>query len=383
VGDAVVSSTGRILVGGTTGANGYLARLIGTVERPTVLAVSGGSDGTARTFVPNAAHDGYLPAPTNQTIANPFGAAVTVRTATGDFNADGFEDTVLVTGPGLKAAMAVVSGKDNSVLLAPADPVGDANFTAGLFVTAGDIDGDGRSEWAVTPELTGGPRVIVFRLNPTGGGAQLVANFFGIQDERFRDGARAAFGDVNGDGVQDVYCIAAFNGGPRTAVFDGRDVLAHIAAGRQPNKLTNDFFANTTATDTGRGGQYIAAGDVNGDGRADLITTGDNLLGTGNHLFIFSGADLAAGKFPGGSGAQAAAVLGNFTVGGFPAGSTTSLTAKDLDGDARADVVAGAGTGGSSVKAYRGANITAGGGEPTAFALDPGIGGATFGVFVG
>src|SRR5262249_8972208 len=70
-----------------------------------------------------------------------------VRTATGDFNGDGFLDTVLVTGPGTKTAMAVVSGKDNSTLLGATDPFGDPNFTFGGFVTAGDIDGDGRAEW--------------------------------------------------------------------------------------------------------------------------------------------------------------------------------------------------------------------------------------------
>ena len=49
-------------------------------------------------------------------------------------------------------------------LLPPTDPFGDANFTFGGFVTAGDIDGDGRAEWVVTPELRGGPRVVIFRL---------------------------------------------------------------------------------------------------------------------------------------------------------------------------------------------------------------------------
>src|SRR5437867_13218209 len=36
-----------------------------------------------------------------------------VRTATGDVNGDGFEDTILLTGPGI-GLMAVVSGKDGS-----------------------------------------------------------------------------------------------------------------------------------------------------------------------------------------------------------------------------------------------------------------------------
>jgi hypothetical protein len=184
--------------------------------------------------------------------------------------------------------------------------------------------------------------------------------------------------------VLDVYCIAAFNGGPRTALFDGKDVLDHIAANRNPAKLANDFFANTAGADLGRGGQSIAAADFDGDGLADLVTTGDNLLGGGNQVFIFSGADLAAGRFPGGPGASGAAVLANFAVGRAAPGATVSLAAKDVDGDARADLAVGSGAGQPSrVRVYLGSNVTPTG-EPDAFEdLDPF--GATLpgGVYVG
>jgi hypothetical protein len=275
--------------------------------------------------------------------------------------------------------MAVVSGKDASTLLAAADPYGDAGgFTSGGFVTAGDMDGDGRCEWAVTPDLRGGPRVIIFGLNPDGT-TRLVGNFFGIQDESFRDGARAALADANGDGVLDVYCIAAFNGGPRTALFDGKDVLVHIAAGRQPTKLVGDFFANNTATDAGRGGQVIGAADYNGDGRADLVTTGDTLLGTGNHVLIFSGADIVAGTLPG----LGAAVLADFTVSGTSPTAGVTLTAQDVDGDNRADLVVGNGAGQPSlVKVYLGTAIVPGP-EPASTTFDPFGGVTTNGVFVG
>jgi hypothetical protein len=334
--------------------------------------ISGSATGGARPFA----------AGTLQPLGGPVtpfpGFGGDVRAASGDFDGDGVADTVLITGPGTKTAMAVVSGKDGRILLQPSDPFGDANFTSGGFVTAGDIDHDGRAEWVVTPELRGGPRVVIFRLDPAAG-FTVAANFFGIQDDTFRDGARAALGDVNGDGILDVFAIAAFNGGPRTALFDGRDVLKHLAQGRAPNKLTGDFFAAPSGLDEGRGGRSIAVGDVNGDGIADLIATGDNLLGTGNQVTIFSGADLIAGRVPG----FGAAPLANFAVSGQNPGALVSVAAVNADGDAKADLAVGSGAGEPSlVRVYLGKNLS-GTAEPTSTSLDP-YGAVTVnGVFVG
>jgi hypothetical protein len=314
------------------------------------------------------------------------GFAGDVRVATGDFNGDGVQDTVLVTGPGVKTVMAVVSGKDGSILVPPTDPFGDANFTFGGFVAAGDIDHDGRAEWVVTPELRGGPRVVIFRLLPNGtfditsaSQPSLVANFFGIGDPAFRDGDRAALGDVNGDGILDVFSIAAFNGGPRTALYNGADVLVARAANRDPQKLVGDFFAAPSGADEGRGGRSIAVGDVNGDGVADLIATGDNLLGTGNQVVIFSGADLIAGRFPG----FGATPIANFAVSGQNPGALISVAAVNADGDGRADLAVGSGAGQPSlVKVYLGKDLS-GSAEPASTSFDPFGTVTTSGVFVG
>jgi hypothetical protein len=354
---------------------------------PSPLAVGGSATGTAALFSSSGAGS-YVTPPVATTPVVFAGFAGDVRVATGDFNADGFPDVVLVTGPGTKTLMAVVSGKDNNVLLAPTDPFGDANFTSGGFVAAGDIDGDGRAEWVVTPELRGGPRVVIFHLLTNGsfdltsaGQPSLVANFFGIGDPSFRDGDRAALGDVNGDGVLDVFSIAAFNGGPRTALYDGRDVLTARAAGRDPVKLVGDFFAAADGQDEGRGGRSIAAGDVNGDGVADLIVTGDNLLGTGNRVTVYSGADLAAGRLPG----AGAIPVADFPVGGLSGAALVSVAAVDADGDGRADLAVGTGAGAgqpSLVRVYPGKSLS-GTAEPPSTSFDPFGQTLANGVFVG
>ena len=234
--------------------------------------------------------------------------------------------------------------------------------------------------------LRGGPRVVIFHLLANGtfdltspGQPSLVANFFGIGDPSFRDGDRPGLGDVNGDGILDVFSIAAFNGGPRTALYDGKDVLVHRAAGRDPHKLTGDFFASLSGQDDGRGGRSIAVGDVNGDGVADLIATGDNLLGTGNQVVVFSGADLVAGRFPG----LGATPLANFSVSGQDPSSLVSVAAVDADGDKMADVAVGSGAGQPSlVTVYLGKNLS-GSAEPASTSFDPFGAVLADGVFVG
>jgi hypothetical protein len=153
-----------------------------------------------------------------------------------------------------------------------------------------------------------------------------------------------------------------------------------MSAGRQPTKIIpNDFFATASGQDEGRGGRGIAAGDVNGDGVADLFVTGDTLLGSGNRVTVFSGADLNAGKFPGGG----ATVLADFAVSGANPSAGVTLTSTDVDGDGRADLVVGSGKGQASlVKVYLGKNLKLGA-EPASENFDPFGGPTANGVFVG
>jgi hypothetical protein len=213
----------------------------------------------------------------------------------------------------------------------------ESSFTGGVFVAAADLNGDGKAEVVVTPDRGGGPVVAVYDgAALTSGKAGQLARFFGIDDPAFRGGARPALGDLNGDGAADLIVSAGFLGGPRVAVFDGQAV----AGGGSPVKLLPDFFA---FEDTLRNGAFVAAGDVTGDGIADLAFGGGP--GGAPRVRLFDGqALLAAGPFSN-LDAVPAAQRANFFAGDSSLRGGVRLALKDAAGDGRADLVAGSGEG--------------------------------------
>ncbi|HEX4610815.1 MAG TPA: FG-GAP-like repeat-containing protein, partial [Urbifossiella sp.] len=377
-GGMVVTPDGRIVLAGSDLTSGGVeaARLIGSVEKGLTLTAGGSTDGTAQVFTPPADASGKYPTTATATVGSFPGFGGDVRTAVADVNGDGIPDTILVTGPGTPLRMEVVSGADNKTLLVPSTApfVGSEDFTGGGFVSAADIDADGRAEWAVTPDQGGGPRVTIFSLNPDGSVATR-ANFLGIDDPNFRGGARAALGDVNGDGVPDLAVAAGFLGGPRTALFDGKTLFT------TPTRLVPDFFAfpGSDAT-TLRNGVFVSIGDVNGDGSGDLIFGGGP--GGSPRVFILSGAMVSADNV---AGAQAAPVANFFVAGNAADRGGVRVAATDADGDNKADLAVGSGEGDpADVRVYPGAAFS-GSGEPSAFQDLKVFGGAVLpgGVYVG
>ena len=237
----------------------------------------------------------------------------------------------------------------------------EPSFTGGMFVAAGDIDGDGFDDTVVTPDEGGGPRVRIF----SGADGRTVADFLGIEDPEFRGGARAAVGDVNGDGHQDLVVAAGFGGGPRVAIFDGGTVPSN-----RPSRLVADFFV---FEQTLRNGVYVASGDVNGDGYAELIVGGGP--GGGPRVMALDGQSLAKG--------DTSRVVFNFFAGNTENRGGIRIAVKNLDGDNQADLVVGDGEGaGSHVTSYPGRVLVTGVTPAPIFSFDE-IPGFTGGVFVG
>jgi hypothetical protein len=141
----------------------------------------------------------------------------------------------------------------------------------------------------------------------------------------FTGGVYVATGDVNGDGFDDIIVGAGPDApGGHVKVFDG------ASGGEIRSFLAFDGFT---------GGVYVATGDVNGDGRDDIIISAGPGA-PGGHVKVFDGA----------GGGEIASF---FAFGGFNGG--VYVATGDVNGDGFDDIVIGADAGASGhVKYFNG-----------------------------
>ncbi len=275
----------------------------------------------------------------------------TVRSVIGDVNGDGTPDAVYVTGPTGGSRIRAVDGKTGADIVSVFSAF-EPSYRGGLFVALADLQGNGREEIIVSPDQGGGGRVTVFDLS--GGQSRTMANFFGIDDPSFRGGARVAAADINGDGRDDIVVAAGFGGGPRVAIFNGSTVSSG-----NPTRLVSDFFAFDGADVSNlRNGVYVAAGDITGDGRADLVFGAGP--GGGPRVFALSGASLMTSVT-----VAKAQPLANFFAYGASERGGVRPSISDVDGDGKPDLIVGSGERvPAAVKVYRAATGSWGGGDP-------------------
>jgi len=249
------------------------------------------------------------------------------RVAAGSITPDGISDIVLGSGPGRTAEVSVIDGSSR-VEIASVQPFGP-DFTGGLMVAVGDIDGNGVGDVAVAADMGGGPRVSIY-LN---GVSELTNNFFAL-DDAFRGGLRIALGDVDGDGRADLVVAGGPGAGPRIATYDARTLTNF----HTPERLFNDFFALDPAT---RLGCFVAVGDLNGDGRADIAVSSD--AGGGPIVSIFDGQSFFTQP----------ELLANFLAGNPDARGGLRIAIRDISVDEGLELIVGDGPGaGSTVRVY-------------------------------
>jgi Tol biopolymer transport system component len=222
------------------------------------------------------------------------------------------------------------------------------DFTGGVRIAACDFDGDGRAEIVTAAGPGGGPHVRVIKLDASGNPTANLASFFAY-DRAFTGGVFVACGDVNGDGRPDVVTAADAGGGPHVRAFSGATLPT-------PTELASFFAFDPAFT----GGVRVAACDFDGDGRAEILTAAGP--GGGPHVRVVK---LDAGGNPAADVASFFAFDPAFTGGVF-------VACGDLQLDGRPDIVAGADAGGGPhVRAFSGATLPALSELVNIFAYDP------------
>jgi FG-GAP-like repeat/FG-GAP repeat len=249
-----------------------------------------------------------------------------VRVAVGDVNGDGVADIITAPGAGAGPHVKVFDGRmlgQRGALLMSFNAF-PGFFRGGVFVAAGDVNGDGKAD-IITALDSGAPSLVrVF----DGNNGNLLRSFFAYSPT-FLGGVRVAAGDVNGDGRVDIITGAGAGGGPNVKVFDGVSLT-----------LLQSFFAYDPGFS---GGVFVAAGDVNGDLKADIVTGAG--AGGGPHVKAFDGTNNQTLK-------SFFAYDASFTGG-------VRVAAADVNGDGLAEIITGAGPGaGPQVKVFNSTDLS-------------------------
>ncbi|MBT6254127.1 hypothetical protein HOI83_02755 [Candidatus Uhrbacteria bacterium] len=181
----------------------------------------------------------------------------------------------------------------------------DEAYSSGINLAIGDLEGDGRVEIVTGTKNGGGPHIRIFNQD----GRLIHPGFFAFHP-LFRGGVNLTLGDIDGDGRDEIIAGAGVGGGPQVQTFnkDGR-------------LLNPGFFAYDKQF---RGGVNVAAGDVTGDGKVDIIT-GPGLGGPPT-VRVFDG--------------NGTSILPEFDAFESYKRKGVFVAAEDLDGDNIAEIMA-------------------------------------------
>ncbi len=180
--------------------------------------------------------------------------------AVGDLDGDGKPDVVAVnSGSGTVSLLRNISTPGSLTTNSFAAKVDIAVLSSPVQVAIGDLDGDGKPDLTVTFYL---PQTVVsvFRNISTVG--SLTTNSFapGIVFPLGGRGHTPAIADLDGDGKPDLAVVTELN-----------SLLSIFRNVSTPGSFTNSSFAPRVDLATGWNAWGVAIGDLDGDGRPDIV----------------------------------------------------------------------------------------------------------------
>lgn len=328
-----------VATAGDVNGDGFSDVIVGAVE------FDGSFTDEGRAYLYLGSATGLATSPAWTISGGQDGAALGLSVSTaGDVNADGYSDVIvgawkLDNGETDEGRAFVYLGSAAGLASTP-QWSGESNQASANFGykvgTAGDIDGDGYSDVIVgSPHYDGGQtdegRAYVFRGSAAGVLSTAAWTFESDQANAYC-GAVSTAGDVNGDGYSDVIVGArSYSAGQ---AGEGRGFVFHgSAAGLS---TTPAWTGESDQAGAEFGVAVATAGDVNGDGFADVIVgvrrydNGQTDEGTA-YVYLGSASGLSTTAL---WSSEANQPLSFWGTGVAPAG--------DVNGDGYSDVIIGA-----------------------------------------
>ncbi|MFC1705934.1 helix-hairpin-helix domain-containing protein [Planctomycetota bacterium] len=237
----------------------------------------------------------------------------------GDVNGDGYADVIV----GAPRAASVDSGAENgdayiffgSASPQAAIPIASADVTlrgsdrygykGGTVASAGDLNGDGYSDVVVGMTESENPHLVCVYFGSASPPASILSADADItlRMSSYFGWSVAGAGDVNGDGYGDLIVSApdvsdTYSHSGAAYVFFGSTFPTRVLVGARGQDVRVPDYADVILTGSADsdffGGSVASAGDVNGDGYADVIVGANGVAGTTGYqtgaAYVFFGS---------------------------------------------------------------------------------------------
>jgi hypothetical protein len=212
----------------------------------------------------------------------------------GDVNGDGYADVMIgatdEAAPG-RGTVYVYHGSETGLSAVPdwtQTGEGDWHHLGWSIASAGDVNGDGYADLILgTPYFgTNNGRAYVYHGSAAGLGPTAAWSVTGVDPLDQVGYSVAGAGDVDGDGYADVLV-----GALKAPIIDYPGKVYLYTGSASGLSATADWSATGESNGDQFGGAVAGAGDVNGDGYADVVIGASGSLNSRGKIYVYLGSE--------------------------------------------------------------------------------------------